>query len=180
MIFGLFRKNPHEETVARLHAAIMAQSRLPAFFTGPGAAPDTFEGRFEILVLNAGLVLRRLSLLPQPGPEIAQALSNAIFSGLDDALRQIGISDVGVPKKMKKLASAFMGRGVAYAQAMEQGETELAAALTRNVLAGEGDARALAAYVIAAQKNSPRRRSKRFCAARRLSQLLEISRGAIQ
>ena len=151
MIFGLFRKNPHEETVARLHAAIMAQSRLPAFFTGASAAPDTFEGRFEILVLNAGLVLRRLSLLPQPGPEIAQALSNAIFSGLDDALRQIGISDVGVPKKMKKLASAFMGRGVAYAQALEQGETELAAALARNVLGGEGDARALAAYVIAAR-----------------------------
>jgi cytochrome b pre-mRNA-processing protein 3 len=150
MIFGLFRKNPHEETVARLHAAIMAQSRLPAFFTGPGAAPDTFEGRFEILVLNAGLVLRRLSLLPQPGPEVAQALSNAIFSGLDDALRQIGISDVGVPKKMKKLASAFMGRGVAYAAAMDQGETELAAALRRNVLAGEGDASVLAAYVIAA------------------------------
>jgi len=67
-------------------------------------------------------------------------------------LRQIGISDVGVPKKMKKLASAFMGRGVAYAQALEQGETELAAALTRNVLAGDGDARALAAYMIAAQK----------------------------
>jgi cytochrome b pre-mRNA-processing protein 3 len=152
MIFGLFRKNPHEETLARLHAAIMAQSRLPAFFTGPGAAPDTFEGRFEILVLNAGLVLRRLSLLPQPGPEIAQALSNAIFTGLDDALRQIGISDVGVPKKMKKLASAFMGRGVAYAQALEQGETELAATLTRNVLAGDGDARTLAAYMIAAQK----------------------------
>ncbi len=152
MIFGLFRKNPHEETVERLHAAIMAQSRLPAFFMGPGAAPDTFEGRFEILVLNAGLVLRRLSLLPQPGPEIAQAFSNAIFTGLDDALRQIGISDVGVPKKMKKLASAFMGRGVAYAQALEQGETELAATLARNVLAGEGDARALAAYVIAAQK----------------------------
>jgi len=150
MIFGLFRKNPHEETVARLHAAIMAQSRQPEFFTGPGAAPDTFEGRFEILVLNAGLVLRRLSLLPQPGPEVAQALSNAIFSGLDDALRQIGISDVGVPKKMKKLASAFTGRGIAYAQALEQGETELVAALTRNVLAGEGDARALAAYVIAA------------------------------
>lgn len=150
MIFGLFRKNPHAETVARLHAAIMAQSRLPAFFSGAGAAPDTFEGRFEILVLNAGLVLRRLSLLPQPGPEIAQALSNAIFTGLDDALRQIGISDVGVPKKMKKLASAFMGRGVAYAQALEQGEAELGAALARNVLAGQGDARALAAYVIAA------------------------------
>jgi cytochrome b pre-mRNA-processing protein 3 len=155
MIFGLFRKDPHEETVARLHAAIVAQSRRPAFFLPPCAAPDTFEGRFEILTLNAGLVLRRLSLLPQPGPDIAQSLSNAIFSHFDDALREIGISDVGVPKKMKKLAGAFMGRGVAYAQALEDGETagtnpNLAEALKRNVLAGQGDATALAAYAIAA------------------------------
>ena len=151
MIFGLFRNNPHEETVARLHAAIVAQSRRPAFFLPPCAAPDTFEGRFEILTLNSGLVLRRLSLLPQPGPEIAQALSNVIFSHFDDALREVGISDVGVPKKMMKLAGAFMGRGIAYAQALEAGETELAAALKRNVLGGQGDASALSAYAIAAQ-----------------------------
>jgi cytochrome b pre-mRNA-processing protein 3 len=158
MIFGLFRKNPHEETVARLHAAIVAQSRLPAFFLPPLSAPDTFEGRFEVLTLNAALVLRRLGQSPEPGPEIAQALSNAIFSHFDDALREIGVSDVGVPKKMKKIASAFMGRGVAYAQALEQGvgqegadpEAALAAALARNILAGAGDGRALAAYARAA------------------------------
>jgi cytochrome b pre-mRNA-processing protein 3 len=152
MIFGLFRKNPHQATVARLHDSIAAQSRLPAFFLPPYGAPDTLEGRFEILTLNAGLVLRRLSLLPEPGPEVAQALSNAIFTLFDDALREIGISDVGVPKKMKKLASAFMGRGVAYAAAMEQGEAELAAALARNVLGGAGDGKALAAYTLAAAK----------------------------
>jgi cytochrome b pre-mRNA-processing protein 3 len=151
MIFGLFRKNPHEERVARLHEKIVAQSRLPAFFLPPHNIPDTFEGRFEILTLNAGLVLRRLSLLPEPGPEIAQALADAIFTRFDDALREIGVSDVGVPKKMKKLARAFMGRGAAYAQAMEQGEAAFSAALARNVLAGCGDAAALARYGLAAQ-----------------------------
>ncbi len=156
MIFGLFRKNPHEETVARLYAAIVAQSRRPSFFLPPSAAPDTFEGRFEILTLNSGLVLRRLGRLPQPGPEIAQALSNAIFSHFDDALREIGISDVGVPKKMKKLAGAFMGRVVAYEQAFEEGEPaeknlRIAAALKRNILGGQGDASALLAYAIAAR-----------------------------
>jgi cytochrome b pre-mRNA-processing protein 3 len=156
MIFGLFRKLPHEETVARLHAAIVAQSRRPAFFLPPCAAPDTFEGRFEILTLNSGLVLRRLSMLPQPGPEIAQALSNAIFSHFDDALREVGVSDVGVPKKMKKLAGAFMGRVAAYGQALEEGDTaeknlKIAAALKRNVLEGRGEADALSAYAIAAE-----------------------------
>ncbi len=152
MIFGLFRKNPHEQLVARLHEEIMAHSRLPAFFLPPYGAPDTFEGRFEILTLNAGLVLRRLSQAPEPGPAVAQSLADRVFSAIDDALREIGVSDVGVPKKMKKLARAFMGRGAAYAKAMEQGETALAAALARNVLAGAGDGAALARYALSARR----------------------------
>jgi cytochrome b pre-mRNA-processing protein 3 len=151
MIFGLFRRNPYERQIARLHEAAVAQSRLPAFFLPPYDAPDTFEGRFEILTVNAGLLLRRLSLLSDPGPELAQALSDAIFSRFDDALREIGISDVGVPKKMKKIAGAFMGRGNAYEEAYAQGEDALAAALARNVLAGQGDGAALAGYYLRAR-----------------------------
>jgi cytochrome b pre-mRNA-processing protein 3 len=152
MIFGLFGKKPHRELVERLHEKVVTQSRLPAFFLPPYGAPDTLVGRFEVLALNAGLVLRRLNQAPQPGPEVAQALADAIFTHFDDALREIGISDVGVPKKMNKLAGAFMGRGAAYAQALEQDETELAAALARNVLGGDGDGAALAAYTRAARQ----------------------------
>ncbi len=152
MIFGLFRKDPHQETVAGLYGAIVAQSRLPAFYLPPHNIADTFEGRFEILTLNAGLVLRRLGELPEPGPSLAQALSDSVFARFDDALREIGVSDVGVPKKMKKLARAFMGRGAAYVRALEGGDEEaLAAALSRNVLAGEGDGASLARYVLAAR-----------------------------
>jgi cytochrome b pre-mRNA-processing protein 3 len=155
MILGWFRKKPHEAIVARLHEAMVAQSRLPALYLPPFGAPDTFEGRFEVLTLNAGLVLTRLSSLPEPGPEIAQALADAIFSRFDDALREKGVSDVGVPKKMKKLARAFMGRGGAYSKAMQGGEETLAAALSRNVLAGEEvgeeSGKALARYVLEAK-----------------------------
>jgi cytochrome b pre-mRNA-processing protein 3 len=157
MIFGLFRRNPHEETVARLHEAAVAQSRLPAFFLPPYGVADTFEGRFEILTVNAGLLLRRLSQLPDPAPELAQQLSDAIFSRFDDALREIGVSDVGVPKKMKKIAGAFMGRGIAYEEASAQGEAALAEALARNVLSGDAHSgnsaggAALAAYWLRAR-----------------------------
>jgi cytochrome b pre-mRNA-processing protein 3 len=96
--------------------------------------------------------LTRLNQPPAPGPEVSQALADAIFTHFDDALREIGISDVGVPKKMKKLAGAFMGRGAAYARAFEQGEPQLAAALARNILGGTGDGAALAAYALAARK----------------------------
>jgi cytochrome b pre-mRNA-processing protein 3 len=151
MIFGLFRKDPQEDQAASLHRAVIAQSRLPAFFAPPYGVADTFEGRFELLTVNAALVLGRLSLLPEPGPALAQSLSNAVFTGFDDALREIGVSDVGVPKKMKKLARAFMGRGAAYRQAYGEGEAALAAALARNVLGGQGDGAALAAYFLRAK-----------------------------
>ena len=62
-------------------------------------------------------MLRRLAAAEAPGPELAQATSDAVFSLFDDALREKGISDTGVPKRMKKLAGAFSGRGVAYANA---------------------------------------------------------------
>lgn len=146
MIFGFFRKKPFRDEAAALAGAITAQSRLPAFFLPPYGAPDTFEGRFEVMVLNAGLVLRRLSLAEAPGPELAQATSDAVFSLFDDALREKGISDTGVPKRMKKLAGAFSGRGAAYVQAAEQGDAPLAEALARNILSGQGEGTAFAAY----------------------------------
>jgi cytochrome b pre-mRNA-processing protein 3 len=147
MIFGLFRKKPFRDEARALAGAVTAQSRLPAFFLPPYGAPDTFEGRFEVTVLNAGLALRRLAAAEPPGPELAQALSDAVFSLFDDALREKGISDTGVPKRMKKLAGAFAGRGAAYASASEQGDEALAEALARNILAGEGDGAAFADYV---------------------------------
>jgi cytochrome b pre-mRNA-processing protein 3 len=146
MIFGLFRKKPFKDEAAALAGAITAQSRLPAFFLPPYGAPDTFEGRFEVTVLNAGLLLRRLTLAEAPGPELAQATSDAVFSLFDDALREKGISDTGVPKRMKKLAGAFSGRGAAYVQAAGQGDEALAEALARNVLAGRGVGTAFADY----------------------------------
>jgi cytochrome b pre-mRNA-processing protein 3 len=146
MIFGLFRKKPFGDEAAALAVAVTAQSRLPAFFLPPYGAPDTFEGRFEVTVLNAGLALRRLSTAQAPGPELAQALSDALFSLFDDALREKGVADTGVPKRMKKLAGAFSGRGIAYATAAQQGDEALAGALARNVLAGQGDGTAFALY----------------------------------
>ncbi|MBB4198890.1 hypothetical protein CCR94_09435 [Rhodoblastus sphagnicola] len=146
MILGLFRKKPFRDEAAALAGAVTAQSRLPAFFLAPYGAPDTFEGRFEVMVLNGGLALRRLAAAEAPGPELAQALSDALFSLFDDALREKGISDTGVPKRMKKLAGAFSGRGIAYTSAAQESEAALAAALARNVLAGQGDATAFAEY----------------------------------
>ncbi|MFN3892507.1 MAG: ubiquinol-cytochrome C chaperone family protein [Beijerinckiaceae bacterium] len=126
--------------IDRLHGEIMAGARAPVFFTEYGVA-DTVEGRFELLCLVATTALRRIEKLPAPGPEIAQDLTDAIFAHFDVALREIGVGDISVPKKMKKMAQGWLGRGASYRAALEAGdEAELAGALARNVHGDSGRA----------------------------------------
>jgi len=112
--------------------------RRPAFYLDYGV-PDTFEGRFELLALHAGLVLRRLNKAEAPGPAVAQNLVDGVFANLEADLREAGVGDVTVPKRMKKLAEAFLGRSAAYDAAL-RGEGSLTAAVSRNVYAGRLDA----------------------------------------
>lgn len=147
MIFGLFRGRVNGRLIQRLYAEIVAAGRDPVLFTDYGIA-DSLEGRFEALVLHAALVLRRIEALPQPGPQIAQDVADALFRHFDIALRELGVSDTRVPKQMKNMAEAFFGRAMAYHAALPQGEAALADALSRNVYDGRIDGKALARYVL--------------------------------
>ena len=111
--------------------------------------PDTFEGRFESLTQHAALVLRRLQTCEAPGPALAQELLDTIFTHFDGTLREIGVGDTTVPKRMRTMVEAFLGRGTAYAEALAAGEPALVAALARN--AGSVDAVGLARYVAASE-----------------------------
>jgi cytochrome b pre-mRNA-processing protein 3 len=150
MIFGLFRGRRNASVIERLHDDIVAAARDPVLFTGYGIA-DTIDGRFESIALHAALALRRLKELPAPGPEIAQDLADAIFRHFDVGLREMGVSDTGVPRRMRDLAEAFLGRANAYNEALAQPSAArhaaLAAALSRNVFGGVGDGGRLADYV---------------------------------
>jgi cytochrome b pre-mRNA-processing protein 3 len=148
-MFSWLRRKPVNDPVAGLHARIVAAALAPPLYMHAGFA-DSFEGRFESLTLHVFLVMRRLKSLPAPGPEISQDLVDRTFTGLDHTLRQIGISDTAVPRRMKELASAFLGRVRAYEEALSSGDRGmLLSALSRNALSGD-DADLLADYVLAA------------------------------
>lgn len=117
----------------------MAAARRPALFLPPYGAPDTLEGRFDMLVLHAFLTIRRLAAMAAPGPQMAQDLSNHLFAALDRALREMGVGDLAVPKRIAKLAADYNGRRTAYEAALAQDEAALSAALARNVF-GAADA----------------------------------------
>jgi len=139
MIFSFFRRNPNDQIVDQLHGEVMAAARQPYFFTHLGVA-DTLEGRFECLALLSTPLIKTLAASPEPGPQLAQDLTDAIFAHLDIALRETGVSDIGIPKKMKKLAQSYLGRASAYRAALAQADDlALQAAIARNVYGGQGE-----------------------------------------
>ena len=128
-------------------------ARQPGLYLALGV-PDSVEGRFETLCLHVILVLRCLRQLPAPAEDVAQDLVDSVFAQLDSSLRELGVGDLGVAKRMKKLAQAFYGRASVYEPALEQGDRDgLAQALGRNVLGGEAPSYPLADYALAADRS---------------------------
>lgn len=126
MLRGLRDRKARKRVAATLCAAISSRAREPAFFLDYGVA-DTFDGRFDVLVLHAWLALERLDA----HDPLAQALVDALFIRIEEALREQGAGDIGLKRRMKAIAGAFYGRLHAYRDATDA--AGLARALLRNV-----------------------------------------------
>ena len=153
-LLGVFRRKPHERAGFGLYGAAVAAARQPELF-GPEAAPDTLDGRFDVVAAHVAVVIRRVRRDPDPrGKDLAQAVFDAMFADMDINLREMGVSDLAVGKRVKRMWEAFHGRAAAYEAALDAGDAAgLAAALARNVWRGtapEGAAERLAARLQAA------------------------------
>lgn len=150
---GLFKPRPAVLAGRRLYASAAAQARSAGFYARL-AVPDTVEGRFELYSLHVALLLRRLKGQGPQAAETAQGLFDAYVQALDDALREMGVGDLSVGKKMRKLGEAFYGRVRNYDEAFAAlPDTEpLAAIIGRTVLmdAEGADPGPLTAYATAA------------------------------
>jgi cytochrome b pre-mRNA-processing protein 3 len=150
--FNHFRKPPTAPsgTIKAIYGMIVTQAREPLFYRDLGV-PDTVNGRFDLLLLHLWLVLRRLKSA-EGGMALSQALFDHFCNDMDDNLRELGVSDLKVPKRMQAFGEAFYGRTTAYDLALTEGGEALAQALCKNVLNGERieQARRLATYAEAA------------------------------
>ena len=117
---------------AALYAVAVAQARQPALYTAL-AAPDTLEGRFELITLHVHLVCRRLGKAGGEGAALAQDVFDAMFRDMDRNLRELGVGDPAIARRMKALIEAYYGRINAYEGALAAGGDALAAAIARNV-----------------------------------------------
>ena len=133
---GLPGKSRHQRAAAALYAAAVSAARDPYFYASLGVA-DTLDGRFDLVALYAFLLVNRLQDAADPGPALAQAVFDAMFKDMDRNLREIGVGDLSVGKRVRAMWEAFHGRSKAYADAVRAMDPEaLAAALTRNVWRG--------------------------------------------
>jgi cytochrome b pre-mRNA-processing protein 3 len=151
MLNRLFKPRPAKVAGEALYSAAAAQARSPGFYRADGVA-DTREGRFELYSLHVILLLERLKGHGEQGDETAQALMERYIRGLDDAFRDLGVGDVGVAKKVKKLAEAFYGRAKAFQEAFAAlpERTALEDVIARTTLeGGDGNVAGLTDYVLA-------------------------------
>jgi cytochrome b pre-mRNA-processing protein 3 len=136
--FNHFSKSrvPLHGTIEAIYGMIVTRAREPFFYQNLGV-PDTVNGRFDLLVLHLWMVLRRLRAI-EGGAALAQALFDRFCEDMDANLREMGVGDLTVPKRMQAFGEAFYGRSVAYDAALASGGEALAQSLCKNVLNGEG------------------------------------------
>jgi len=134
-----FRREPanRRRSAGRaLFESAVRQSRTPALYAAMGA-PDTVEGRFELQTLHVILLIERLRDEGAAAAASSQALFDAYVGDLDGALREMGVGDLAVGKRMRELGNAFYGRATAYRKAFEAlpDRTSLEALIGRTILA---------------------------------------------
>lgn len=147
-----FGWNKDDAVAHQLYVILAGQARLPVFYR-EGAVPDSLDGRFDMLALHLFLVLRRLSAEPgsAAAAELAQQLFDVMFGDMDRSLREMGVGDLTVGKRIREMSDAFYGRAEAYVLGVQAVDDNVAlmAALARNLYRGNApDATRLARMAI--------------------------------
>jgi cytochrome b pre-mRNA-processing protein 3 len=152
MFFKRLKMRRQWEPVARsLYGVMVERARLPFFYQHRGV-PDTLEGRFDLLALHMALLVRRLE-----NTELIQVLVDLMFADMDVNLRNWGVSDIAVGRKVRKLAEGFYGRLKAYEDCLDRQDRQaMIDALGRNLygrVADEDLAGPMADYAFSLAKN---------------------------
>ena len=133
-----------------LYSSVVAQARQPYFYTDL-AVPDTPDGRYDMIMIHAFLLLHRLKRDWPNTREISQAVFDIMFEDMDKSLREMGAGDVGIGRRIKEMAKGFYGRIAAYEDGLNRDDDSLNLALQRNVyrqsIAEDDQVRALSSYM---------------------------------
>lgn len=148
-MLGLSAGRRRREAARAWHNQIQKLARDPDLFAN-GLAQDTLDGRFEMLTLVSTLVLRRLRELEKPGRKLADSVYRDIFSGFDHALREEGVGDASIARKVRGLGERFFGlaRAVDGALGATDKTSMLTGVIERNGLAGPQASEQLSIWLV--------------------------------
>lgn len=146
--------DPADAPARALYAAAVAQARNPAFYRRL-AAPDTLDGRYELVTLHVYLLLRALKGQGKAAHDVGRRLMEIMVDDFDRSLREMGIGDTGIPRRVKQMARGFAGRQAAFDAALDVpldagGDEALDVAVDNNIYGTVPDAPAAARAAIAA------------------------------
>ncbi|GHA36489.1 ubiquinol-cytochrome c chaperone [Devosia pacifica] len=149
MFQSLFRRGSGSDSVYAAYTAIVAQSRQPVFYAEWGV-PDTVTGRFDMISLHMAMLFRRLRGGSEQQRNFSQAVFDLFFKDMDRSLREMGVTDMGVPKKIQKMGNIFFGLLAALNEALDAGEeAALVDVLRRNIYDEDDDADGQKAILLA-------------------------------
>jgi cytochrome b pre-mRNA-processing protein 3 len=134
MIFNLFRRKKSNCAIVTAQYEELTSAARQVVLYQSYNAPDTVLGRFDMMTIHMVLYLRATRGAGENIPELSQDVVDSFFEDIDHSIRELGIGDAGVPKRMKKLAKMFYGRAEAYGAAIDANNIEeLTTALARNI-----------------------------------------------
>ena len=161
MLKRLFRPRQARIAGEALYAGLVDQARQPALYHELGVA-DRIDARFELYVLHLGLLLARLKGEGEEAAEAGQVVFDTFVGALDDTLRELGVGDLSVAKKMRKLGEAVYGRLIGYQNAVSDGDREALTGLLARAVYGDEDslqaASRLADYALSTHNSLAERR----------------------
>ena len=163
MIWPLIRRHPRSDTISTLYGMIVAQARMPCFYRDYSVA-DTLNGRFDLIVLHLTLFLHRLANEAPAHKALGQGVFDHFCRNMDDNLREMGVGDLAVPRKMRRIGAAYYQGSRAYEAALAAGGAEaLADAIAANVEAAPAPGRVAAARLAAYMNEALRQLEKQSC-----------------
>ena len=114
-LMRLFRSEPR--TAKPLYDQVVARARQPHWYID-GSVPDTIEGRFAMLATLLALVDLRLESGGEKARLASVSLAECFIDDMDAEMRQIGIGDPVMAKKVGSLVGALGGRVGAWRRAI--------------------------------------------------------------
>lgn len=152
MLQRWLNRSTRKQVAGAVFDGLNQAARDPALFAD-GLLADDPDGRFEAMALMSAVLFDRLSTGDPALAELSQDVFDRVFKSFDQALRVLGVGDLHVGKRIRKMAESYYGRMHAYRQTLGATTPEaLASAIARNcflsdtVVAGRDDVVAAIAF----------------------------------